>query len=149
MMPQGMRRFVSTPRPSNAESDSVAAALPADLGRHALRREAVSAVPGTPLSSERTGGAGSRPCTRQNTIALDPKFDKVKKIQVQAKLGWRIVKCKIHRLPSITGLVPSVLARSGIVHTQMSSRDGRCERMSIHCRLRQEIRHADMLRCPL
>jgi hypothetical protein len=56
MMPQGMRRFVSTPRQSNGESDSrVAAALPADLGEHALRREAVSAAPRTPLSSDRTG----------------------------------------------------------------------------------------------
>jgi hypothetical protein len=131
MMPQGMRRFVSTSGPSNDESDSrVAAALPADLGKHTLRREAVSTALRTPLSSDRTAGAGSRPGTRQNTVALDPKFDKVKKIQVQAKLGWRIVKCKIHWQPPITGLVPLVLARSGIVHTQMSSRDGRCERMS-------------------
>lgn len=102
MMPEGMRRFVSTSRPSNGESYSrVAVALPADLGKHALRREAVSAALRTPRSSDRTGGAGSRPSTRQNTIALDPKFDKVKKIQVQAKLGWRIVKCKIHWQPSL------------------------------------------------
>jgi hypothetical protein len=38
----------------------------------------------------------------------------VKKIQVQAKLDWRIVMWKIHWQPFITGLMPSLLADQGL-----------------------------------